>query len=163
MSHTFQSNHRSAWTAPGEPLDKVFAGKVPRPITVLHVEDCRVNQVQLARQLLAIGEYEFTVLNAEGEDEAMRFFTAVKIGLVILDHYLTQGDGASFLERMRRLDQSVPVIAVSGGRNPQIISALQRLGIDAYVSKLSPIGDLLTHHIRDSLARSEALLNPVAA
>jgi DNA-binding NarL/FixJ family response regulator len=134
--------------------------EAPRPVRVLHVEDQPIHRAVVARQLRTLEEYEFAILPAEGEDEALALFEQVKFELVILDYYLKQGDGLSCLERLRRLDRSVPVIAVSGGRSSEMIVGLMSLGIDAYVSKLGLHTDLLAKRVRESLVRAETLRDP---
>ncbi|HEV3164640.1 MAG TPA: response regulator, partial [Isosphaeraceae bacterium] len=127
-----------------------------RHVTVLHVEDLQTHCVLVANHLRAMPDFQFTILYAESEAEAIGLFEPGRIGLVILDYYLKQGNGGGFLRRMRSLDPCVPVISVSGGHNAKTASELLLLGIDACINKHELDGEMLAQSVRETVSRADA-------
>jgi DNA-binding response OmpR family regulator len=125
-------------------------------VHVLHVEDDPMQRHYLAHHLKGLTDHHFEIRHADGEDEAIAAFEEGNVDLVILDYHLRQGDGFCCLERIRRSDSIVPVIAISGVATAEIAAELIQAGADDYISKKDLNRDLLGRSVRDALARARA-------
>jgi CheY-like chemotaxis protein len=124
-------------------------------IRLLHVEDDMVQQRLVAFDLGKVSEYRFDITCAKSEDEAVAAFERDGADLVLLDYHLTQGNGLSVLEHIRRLDPLVPVIALSGAASPRIAAELVRAGADDFIAKGDLATQRLTASVRMALVRSQ--------
>jgi two-component system KDP operon response regulator KdpE len=106
---------------------------------VLVVDD----EPQIRRFLsVSLGLHEYTVVEAQTGNEAIRLCTTAQPDLVILDLGLPDMDGREVLSRIREWSQ-VPVIVLSVRFDEQDkIDALDR-GADDYVTKPFSMGELL--------------------
>ncbi len=127
-----------------------------RIIRLLHVEDDLAQHRFVAHHLASIGEYRFDILRAESEDAALDEFDDGGLDFVILDYHLTAGNGLSCLERLRRRDRILPIIAVSGVATPEIAAELLQVGADDFISKKDLSDDVLARSVRGALARADA-------
>ena len=125
-------------------------------IRLLHVEDDRIQQSLIARELTTLKDYRFEITVVASEDEVMSIFPGGFFGLVILDFHLTQGDGLSCLRYIRQLDPIVPVIVVSGVATHEIAAVLIAAGADDYLSKETLDSKILGQSVRNVLTRAQA-------
>lgn len=156
MFRGFRASHRYFSANPAQSMGFAHAPSRTRRMTVLHVEDYQMHRALVARHLSSMKEYELTFLHAAGEDEAVDLFLSRRVGLVVLDYYLEQGDGGSCLRRLRAIDPHVPVIAVCGGANQAILDDLLSLGIDDYINKRDLTERLLTDRVRAAIERTDS-------
>ncbi len=126
-----------------------------KPMTVLHLEDERIAQQCVAFFLNSIQERVFDIQYALSEDEGIARFQRGDVGLVILDFRLRHGNGLSFLRRLRQLDESVPVVVISGEKNSDISEILVFNGADAFLGKGDLTGESLIESVREVLDRAE--------
>ena len=134
----------------------------PTAIQLLHVEDDRIQQALLARQLKAMQDYRFVITVVASEDEALAAFSGNGFELVILDYHLRQGDGVNCLRRIRKIDPIVPVIAVSGVATDEIAAELISADADDYLAKQTIDGKILAQSVRNVLTRAKAFRATVA-
>ncbi|QDU28677.1 Transcriptional regulatory protein OmpR [Anatilimnocola aggregata] len=132
-------------------------------IRLLHVEDDRIQQAWIARQLATMHDYRFETARAASEDEAIRLFIAGSFELVILDFNLTQGNGVNCLSRIRQYDSLVPIIAVSGTATNEIAALLITAGADDYLAKQALDSRILSQSVRNVLTRAQAFQSRFAA
>jgi DNA-binding response OmpR family regulator len=125
-------------------------------IKLLHVEDDPVQRLFVAHHLSSISEYQFNVIPVETEDAAIASFDRGGIEFVILDYHLMAGNGMSCLEKLRRRDSIVPIIAISGLATSEIATELLRIGADDFISKKDLSGEVLARSVREALARTMA-------
>lgn len=128
----------------------------PTTIRLLHVEDDRIQQALLARQLTALQDYRFDITVATSEGEALTVFAEGGYELVILDYHLSQGDGVNCLRHIRQIDPTVPVIAVSGVATNEIAVELIAAGADDYLAKQTLDNRILSQSVRNVLTRAKA-------
>jgi CheY-like chemotaxis protein len=128
----------------------------PRSISVLHIEDDPIQHQVIVHHLSNMKEFKFSPSHAESEDQAIELFGTRPFQLVILDYQLSQGDGSGCMRRLRQLNHTVPVIAISGVATPEIITGLLELGVDQYIDKRELTGRVLARCVRDLLARGDA-------
>jgi len=126
-----------------------------RTIRVLHVEDDELQRRMLRAQLATLPDYAFALTCVASEDGAMEAFRG-GYDLVLLDYHLTQGNGLNCLRRLRQLDTSVPIIAISGKATPEVAADLLEAGADDYFSKDGLEPEALGRSIRAALARADA-------
>ena len=134
----------------------------PTPIRLLHVEDDRIQQSLLARELAMLKIYQFNITVAASENEALSSFSEGGFDLVILDYQLSQGDGVSCLRYIRKIDPTVPVIAVSGAATDDIAAVLILAGADDYLAKQTMGSEILGQSVRNVLTRAHAFRNRFA-
>jgi DNA-binding response OmpR family regulator len=126
-----------------------------RTIKLLHVED-EISQRRLfAHHLTVIHEFQFDVLYADAEQSALNVFDAGGIDLVILDYHLREGNGLNCLKEMRRRDQVVPIIAISGTATAEIAADLLQAGADDYIGKRELTSGKLDRVVRDAVSRAD--------
>jgi CheY-like chemotaxis protein len=129
-----------------------------RVISTLHVEDDRIQRAVVAKLLKGVApDHEFEMVWAADENEAVRLFQHQPHQLVLLDYELAQGDGLGCLQRIRRLDPIVPIIALSGTATAEVAAALVRAGADDFVSKNKLSTRTLHDAVFGALARSEGV------
>lgn len=125
-------------------------------IQLLHVEDDRIQQALLARQLRGMQDYRFLITAVASEDDALAAFSENGFELVILDYHLSQGDGVNCLRRIRKIDPIVPVIAVSGVATDEIAAELISADADDYLAKQTIDSKILAQSVRNVLTRAKA-------
>jgi DNA-binding response OmpR family regulator len=127
-----------------------------RSVQLLHVEDNPTQAVLTARYLEHMDGLAFRITCVDNEDAAWAEFQRGGTEFVIIDYHLTQGDGLSCLQRIRRQDALVPIIAISGEATPEIAAELVQAGADDYISKADLTSKELAHSVRSALARADA-------
>ena len=122
-------------------------------INVLHVEDDRAQRLIVLNYLKDLPGYEFSVMSAENEEQAIELFQRGQFELVILDYQLEEGDGLSCLRKIREGDSLLPVIAISGAASDKIAAELISAGADDYLSKKSLEYNMFAQSVQDVLTR----------
>jgi DNA-binding response OmpR family regulator len=125
-------------------------------ISVLHIEDDRIHQALLARNLKAIRDYDVDITVATSELDAVKRFADGDFDLIILDYNLEAGDGLSCLKTIRQCDAMVPVIALSGTATNDIAAELIAAGADDYLVKSGLDARNLEQSVRNVLTRAKA-------
>ena len=128
----------------------------PMTIRLLHVEDDRIQQAVIARQLANLAGFQFEITVATSQIEALAMFSGGGFELVIVDYHLKQGDGVSCLRCMRESDPIVPIIAVSGRASDEIAAVLIAAGADDYLAKQTLDTKILGQSVRNVLTRARA-------
>ena len=80
--------------------------------TILIVDD-DANLRQLLRRILQRAKYD--VVEAANGQEALALFRQQPTDLVITDLFMPQQDGLETISALRRLNNHLPIIAISGG------------------------------------------------
>ncbi|MFD3718678.1 response regulator [Streptomyces sp. NPDC058674] len=75
------------------------------------------------------------VAQAHSAAEALGFLTAHRVDLVLLDHYLPDGNGLDLVRRLRQLGRGTDVIMVTAARDLATVQAAMRLGALQYLVK----------------------------
>lgn len=100
--------------------------------TVLVVEDEQLVRKALVNLLESAG---FTVLAAEGLDEALSVFSEHRVDVVVSDLIMPGGDGLELLEHLELRDATVPVVIVTGHQSVESASRAVRQGAFDYLVK----------------------------
>jgi DNA-binding response OmpR family regulator len=130
-----------------------------RTIKLLHVEDELSQRRLLAHHLKTLTDFDFEILYADAEESALAMFVGNGVQLIILDYYLKQGNGLHCLEELRRRDQIVPIIAISGLATAEIAADLLQAGADDYIGKSDLTSNVLARILREALARADVWRN----
>lgn len=72
--------------------------------------------------------------------------------VVLLDHRLPRMNGVAFVREMRRRDQQLPVIVITGRGSDEVQEQLRQAGADAYLDKDDVDGPTLSATIGTVLA-----------
>jgi DNA-binding response OmpR family regulator len=126
-----------------------------RIIKLLHVEDEVSQRRLLEHHLKAINEFQFETLYADTEESALDGFDHGGVELVILDYHLREGNGLHCLNELRRRDQIVPIIAISGVATAEIAADLLQAGADDYIGKRDLTSEILARILREALVRAD--------
>ncbi len=104
------------------------------PIHVLVVDDdMRVARINAAYVAKVPG---FRVAaQAHSATEALDFLSAHPVDLVLLDHYLPDGNGLDLVRRLRQRGHGTDVIMVTAARDLATVQAAMRLGALQYLVK----------------------------
>ncbi len=78
--------------------------------------------------------------------EAIKAIKSDKFDIVILDYMMPVMDGVAALKKIREIDHDVAVVMFTGRPSDESISGSEKLGISAYITKLSMYSD-----VQDSL------------
>lgn len=146
-------------TAPGEQT----------PVTVLLVEDERVNQMIIKRML---HEYGYQCVLANNGREAIDALAAQQIDLILMDIQMPEMDGVQTTAQIRRKERQthahIPIIAVTAhaleGDKEKFLAA----GMDDYISKPLRMDELI-YTVQQNLRKAkeysvlEALRQPIVA
>lgn len=126
-----------------------------RTVNLLHVEDDALQRRLIEAHLAELQGLKFQIAAAASEDEAVAAFTRQPFEFVLLDYQLEQGNGLSCLQQIRRKDEVVPIVAISGVASPAIAAELLRAGADDFLGKENLTTDALNTSIRAALARAD--------
>ena len=93
---------------------------------------------------MRIAEWGYDFLKAFNGREAVESVKNKKPDIVILDYVMPMMDGVSTLKEIRKFDDKVPVIMFTNYPNMKTIANTKKLGISAFIPKLSVYPDVLT-------------------
>lgn len=123
----------TAPTVPATPGSQEVGKPSSNQGTILVVDDEPTVRTVLARLLAKRG---FVVIEAENGNEALEMVArhANALRLIILDLTMPHRDGLSTLEELRKLQNQVPVVIISGYYSSELIPRLEQLNAK-FVSK----------------------------
>ncbi|KAJ3183746.1 hypothetical protein HK101_009869, partial [Irineochytrium annulatum] len=117
---------------PGSP---VASSPTPARVPILVVDDSSVNRSVLARMLEKVNANHDVVEASNGAD-ALRHFSARKFQLVLMDLEMPGMNGEEAAARIRTIDRTVPIVAVTGNMiRGEAIGTLRQAGILETVMK----------------------------
>ena len=102
---------------------------------ILIIDDCRVNRMALR---LFLEKYAHRVSEAETGAEGERMFLSQHYDLVFMDIFMPDQDGIETIVNIRKVNKSIPIVAMSAGGSSQDLVYLNhslRLGANHAVSK----------------------------
>ncbi|KAJ3209159.1 hypothetical protein HDU67_006373, partial [Dinochytrium kinnereticum] len=108
----------------------------PTPkISILVVDDSGINRSVLVR-MLEKSNQSFDIVEATNGNEAIKFFSLKKFGLVFMDLEMPGMDGEEAAARLRSSGITTPIIAVTGNAiRAETFGSLRQAGIDDAVTK----------------------------
>ena len=152
-SPQFEKQIRAApdWTRSGKSgtlCETTFLGAVQMPLTtdrvsnVLVVED-DPDELNLLCDLLQ--EEGFSVIGCSSAGAALEHVQQRDFGVAVVDYRLPDLSGTQLLQRIRDVDNQVPVIIYTGVGSYDSVKEALNLGAFAYLEKLSDRSELLRH------------------
>jgi CheY-like chemotaxis protein len=90
-----------------------------------------------------IKDWGYDFVKATGGKDALEKIKLEEPDIIILDYMMPDMSGEAVLERIRRTDAKIPVIMFTAYPNMKIMNSAERLGINAFVPKLSAHTDTL--------------------
>ncbi|MBN1676317.1 MAG: response regulator [Kiritimatiellae bacterium] len=92
-----------------------------------------------------------TVLEAAGGEEALQMLAAQHVDCVLLDYMMPGGSGIQWLQKIRALNERVPVIMISGEGDQSIATDVRRRGATDYLLKTAISPESLMRAIAGAL------------
>lgn len=109
-------------------------------IKILLVDDC----VDFLRVLsVRVTSWGYDIIEAKDGNEAVKVMKEKKPDIVILDYLMPKMDGVATLREIRKIDSKIPVVMFTAHPNEEVMKDVEKLGIDAFVHKLSVYTDTL--------------------
>jgi len=88
-----------------------------------------------------IKNWGYILVEAANGKDAVNLVKEKKADLVILDYMLPDMDGVCVLRGMRKVNKDIPVIMFTAYPNPVSMHDADKLGVSAYVAKISAYAD----------------------
>lgn len=127
----------------------------PRAVKLLHVEDDVSQRLIISKYLSTMKDFTFSITRAAAEVTALTEFARGGFDLVLLDYRLTLGNGLDCLRKLRQMDPTVPIVAMSGVATPELVEQMKQAGADEYINKDSLTAETLAACVRRTLGRAE--------
>lgn len=99
---------------------------------VMVVDDDELNREIVAKNLNKKG---FQVICAPGGEEGMEILRFCTPDCIILDLLMPKVHGHAFLSWLRKKNQTLPVVIMSGVKDPAVQATLEKLGISGWLGK----------------------------
>jgi DNA-binding response OmpR family regulator len=125
------------------------------PLTLLVVDD---EPAWVGALGAVLGKAGHRIVAAYDGEEALRRFRAERVDAVLLDLAMPGLDGAAVARQMRA-ESDVPILIVSGERDPAAPAELLDLGADDYIRKSMPNDEKLAR-IRAAVRRQRQRVTP---
>ncbi len=88
-----------------------------------------------------IRSWDYELLEANDGKGTLELIRAKQPNLVILDYMLPDMDGVTVLKEIRKINKEIPVIMFTAHPSSNSMHDTEKLGISAYVAKLSAYSD----------------------
>ncbi|MEJ6473191.1 CHASE domain-containing protein [Pseudoalteromonas piscicida] len=122
-------------------------------VSILLAEDNPVNQL-VVRSMISKAKGEVAIAN--NGKESIALFEQYRPDLILMDIQMPEMDGVEACKRLKRLDPSIPIIALTANAFPEDRALYERVGFDGYVAK--PIEQFeLINTIASALAKKNQL------
>ena len=122
---------------------------MPKPITILYVEDNFENRM-LVRRLLTVEGYE--IVEAENAHKALAIIPSIEPDLILMDMNMPDIDGYTLTAQLKEIPKlaAVPIIAITANVMRGDREKTMQAGCDGYIEK--PINvDKFTEQVERSL------------
>lgn len=123
------------------------------PRHVLVVDDDEVDRAAVARALRGTA---FVVRGVETAAEALARIGVDPVDIILLDNHLPDGNAADFLDVLTRREIYLPVVLLTGSRDPEVVAEAMRRGAVDYVSKDGLHAERLTRALTMALRVGDA-------
>lgn len=93
---------------------------------------------------LRVHDWGYAVLKARSGNEAIACVKEKHPDILILDYMMPEMNGVTTLKEIRKIDKKVPVIMFTAYPDSKVIEDTDKLGIQAFVPKLSVYSDVVS-------------------
>jgi two-component system, sensor histidine kinase and response regulator len=128
-------------------------GADSKSIRLLLIEDDPVDVRVLRERLLGEIGSHFEIENCDRLDSAFERLRMRRFDVVLLDLSLPDSDGSATIARLHRAVPDVPIIALTGSDNEEVIESAIRQGAEDYLIKGSVKTDILVRSIGYAIDR----------
>jgi signal transduction histidine kinase len=128
-------------------------GADSKSIRLLLIEDDPVDVRVLRERLLGEIGSHFEIENCDRLDSAFERLRMRRFDVVLLDLSLPDSDGSATIARLHRAVPDVPIIALTGSNNEEVIESAIRQGAEDYLIKGSVKTDILVRSIGYAIDR----------
>jgi CheY-like chemotaxis protein len=90
---------------------------------------------------MRVSNWGYDLLKARDGKEGIAAVKSGQADIVILDYMLPDMDGLVVLKEIRKINKDIPVVMFTAYPNPKVMQGADKLGISAYVPKLSAFAD----------------------
>lgn len=90
-----------------------------------------------------INSWGYDVVQARDGNEAIEVMKEARPNIIVLDYLMPKMDGVAALKEIRKIDSMVPVIMFTAFPNKEVMKNVEKLGINAFIPKLSAYTDTL--------------------
>jgi len=107
---------------------------MPKPITILYVEDNFENRM-LVRRLLTVEGYE--IVEAENAHKALAIIPSIEPDLILMDMNMPDIDGYTLTAQLKEIPKlaAVPIIAITANVMRGDREKTMQAGCDGYIEK----------------------------
>ncbi|VXA55391.1 conserved hypothetical protein [Acinetobacter proteolyticus] len=113
----------------------VSQNELTLPVPVFILEDDAIMQQRLKRILFEIGYTEDALIFAQTLSQAIEVLKQSPISFALVDLGLPDGNGIDFIESLRQLDESSPVLVISAWSTQETILKAIQMGATGYLLK----------------------------
>jgi CheY-like chemotaxis protein len=107
---------------------------------------------------LCIKEWGYDLITALSGKEAIEALKKKNPDIIVLDYIMPGMDGVATLKEMRKINSTIPVIMFTAYPDKRSICGVEKLGVSAYIPKLSSYSDAHTA-LKTALHMAEDKLN----
>lgn len=109
-------------------------------ITILLVDD----SIDFLKILsVRVTSWGYDIIEAKDGSQAIKVMKEEKPNIIILDYLMPKMDGVATLKEIRKIDSMIPVIMFTAFPNNEVMKDVEKLGINAFIPKLSVYTDTL--------------------
>ena len=102
--------------------------------SILIVDD-EANQRLMLEQALRTLAADWTIITAASGQEALDALARRPLDLIITDYHMPAMNGLELIARVRDRRLSARIILITAYSSPELYAAVQRLGVDHYLTK----------------------------
>jgi CheY-like chemotaxis protein len=113
-------------------------GKAMARYSILIVDD-EANQRLMLEQALRALAYDWVIATAASGEEALDALALCAPDLIITDYNMPTMNGLELIARVRERQISSRIILITAYSSPELYAAVQRLGVDHYLTKPVPL------------------------
>lgn len=111
-------------------------------MSVLIVDDSAMVRVILKRNFMSLGVPEHEIYQAENGEKGLARFTSLPCDSIVTDLHMPVMDGLTFVREIRKLNATVPIVAVSSANDRENVTAAIQAGVNDYLIKPFAAGDV---------------------
>ena len=109
--------------------------------SILIVDDEANQRLMLEQALRALAD-DWSIATAASGQEALAAVEQQVPDLIITDYHMPVMNGLELIARVRSYDLRSRIILITAYSSPELYAAVQRLGVDHYLTKPVPLAEL---------------------
>lgn len=126
-------------------------------VKVLLVDDDPIDAKLLAEHLSRVRKTKYHLVHVTRSGQAFSHLKSQSYDIVITDYYLGDTDGVTLIHRLREINQSIPIIVITGSDSDEIDEQVMTAGAADYLPKEELSSSTIDRTIRHALERARYL------